>query len=263
MSGYVYLVGSGPGDPELLTVKAARLIAAADDLVVDALVPPALYAGVPGRVVYVGKRAGRPHVSQEEIGRILVDLAKAGRTVVRLKGGDVGLFARAAEEIDSLAAAGIGWEIVPGVSSALAAPALAGVPVSERGVADRVLVITGHKRAGGSSPVPALPSFDARQTLIVLMGLGHLEQLVAAALACGYPRQLDCLAVSCAGRDDQRQVAAPLGEFAVAVRRAELGAPTTLIMGRVARRARKHLCRGLWRGQTPTLDTFYMSSVQS
>jgi len=237
-SGSVAIVGAGPGDPELLTVRAARLIAEADDLVVDALVPPTVYRESRGRIVYVGKRAGRPRIAQDEINEILVELARAGRRVVRLKGGDPGLFGRAAEEMDALDQAGIPWELVPGISSALAAPAAAGVPITERGVAEQLVVVTGHRREDHPEPVPALPPYDADRTLVLLMGLRTLPALLDAARAAGYPADLPSAAVAHAGWPTERIVAAPLVELAQRVAVAGLEAPVTFVLGRVARRAR-------------------------
>ena len=173
--GKVWIVGAGPGDPELLTVRAARLIAEADDLVVDALVAPEIYRGAPGRVIYVGKRAGRPRPSQRRIEEILVQLARERRRVVRLKGGDPSLFARLAEEVQALEAAGVPYEIVPGVSSLLAVPLAAGIPLTDRDAADRVVIMTGHRSAEGSAePAVDLPRYDDRTTYVLFMGLSRL-----------------------------------------------------------------------------------------
>lgn len=237
--GRVAIVGAGPGDPELLTVRAARRIAEADDLVVDALVPPTVYRESRGRIVYVGKRAGRPHISQDEINEILVELARAGRKVVRLKGGDPGIFGRAAEEMDALDEAGIPWELVPGISSTVAAPAAAGVPLTERGVAEQLVVMTGHRREGHPEPLPALPPYDEHRTLVLLMGLATLPHLVTAALKVGYPADLPVVAVAQAGWPTERIVTASLAKLPAAVAQAELDAPVTIVLGRVARRARQ------------------------
>lgn len=238
----VHLVGAGPGDPGLLTVRAAELIASADDLVVDALVPPALYQDSPARVIYVGKRSGRPSIVQSEIDEILVRLALEGRRVVRLKGGDPGVFGRLAEEIVALAEAGVEFEIVPGVSSASAAAAALGIPITERDVADRWVVVTGQRRGGSgphgnSQPVTStLPAWDDRQTVVVLMGLGRLADLVAEAFRLGYPAELPVAVVSRATLTNQRSVCAPLDEIVDAVAEADLKTPATLLFGRVAER---------------------------
>lgn len=236
--GKVFIVGAGPGDPELLTLKAARLIATADDLVVDALVPPALYQDSPARVIYVGKRAGRPRVSQEEIHAILVSLAHAHRRVVRLKGGDPGLFGRGAEEMRALEAAEVPYEVVPGVSSALAVSGAVGLSLTDREVADRVLILTGHRRTrANTDPVAELPAFDPRQTLVLVMALGHLDVLVERALAAGYPPALPAAVVSHATLPTQDFVAEPLEHLPAAVRRAGLATPATVVVGRVVEAA--------------------------
>ena len=232
-SGRVFIVGAGPGDPGLLTVRGAELIGAADDLVVDALVPAAVYRDSAARIVYVGKRGGRPSISQREIESILVRLARAGRTVVRLKGGDPSVFGRVSEEARALYQAGVDYEVVPGVSSALAAPLALGVAVTERDVADRVTVMTGHRRCGGEE-VPSLPTYDARQTVVLLMALGNLEALVGSALAEGYPSTLPAVAISRATMPDQRSVAEVLQRLPAAVAAAALETPATVVIGAVA-----------------------------
>jgi len=230
----VWIVGAGPGDPELLTVRAARLIAEADDLLVDALVPPAVYQGVKARILYVGKRSGRPHLSQREIEDILVRLAREGRRVVRLKGGDPAVFARLGEEVRALEGAGVPWEAVPGVSSFLAAAQAVGIPLTDRGEADRFVVLTGHGGEGRS--LPSLPAFDAATTVVLLMAIGNLGELVAAALDAGYPAELPAVAVSQASLPGERRVAAPLEALPRAVASARLETPATVLIGQVAKR---------------------------
>jgi uroporphyrin-III C-methyltransferase len=231
--GEVVLVGAGPGDPELLTRRGYALIGEADDLVVDALVPKAVYRHGRGRVVHVGKRAGRPHVSQADICRILVDLARAGRRVVRLKGGDPGVFARAAEEIDALEAAGVRWSVVPGVSSVLAAAAAARLPLTARGNADRIVVITGTQAAGER---PELPPYDPCATLVVLMGLAGLDALCADLLKRGFPPSTPAVLVSNASLPQQQQVTGCVRDIGARAMGAGLSAPATLIVGAVAGR---------------------------
>jgi uroporphyrin-III C-methyltransferase len=235
--GKVWIVGAGPGDPELLTVRAARLIADADDLVVDALVPPAVYRGARGRVIYVGKRAGRPRPSQRRIEDILVRLARESRRIVRLKGGDPSLFARLGEELRALDAAGVPYEIVPGISSLMAVPLAAGIPLTDRGAADRVVVLTGHRGAEGTAePSLELPAWDPRATYVCFMALGRLRDLAAAALASGFPPDLPAVVVSKASLPDERWIAAPLYGLAEAALRAEIEAPATVVIGLVAER---------------------------
>jgi uroporphyrin-III C-methyltransferase len=235
--GKVWIVGAGPGDPQLLTVRAARLIAEADDLVIDALVAPEIYRGAAGRVIFVGKRAGRPRPSQRRIEEILVQLAREGRSVVRLKGGDPSLFARLAEEVHALEAAGISYEIVPGVSSLLAVPLAAGIPLTERDLADRVVVMTGHRSADeGAEPAIDLPRYDDRTTYVVFMALGRLAEVIEAAMEKGFPADLPAVVVSKATLADERWIAARLEAIAESAAAAAIEAPATLLIGRVAER---------------------------
>ena len=218
-------------------MRAARLIAEADDLVVDALVAPAIYRAVKGRVIFVGKRAGRPRPSQRRIEEILVQLAREQRRVVRLKGGDPSLFARLAEEVQALEAAGVPYEIVPGVSSLLAVPLAAGIPLTDRDAADRVVVMTGHRSAEGSAePAVDLPRYDERTTYVLFMGLSRLGELVAEAIEKGFPSDLPAVVVSKASLPDERWVAAPLDAIAASAAAASIEAPATLLIGRVAER---------------------------
>ena len=181
MSARVFLVGAGPGDPELLTVRAARLLASADVVVHDALVSDAVLALAPptAELIDVGKRPGRG-VPQDLINVLLVQLAQAGRTVVRLKGGDPFVFGRGGEEAQTLAEAGIAVEVVPGISSAVGAPAAAGIPVTYRGMSASFTVVTGH-RQHGETPVNWAALAQTGGTIVVLMGVAE-RGIIAAAL---------------------------------------------------------------------------------
>lgn len=187
--GKVWLVGAGPGDPELLTLKAVRVLAQAEVVLVDDLVDRAVLQHAPQgvRVVEVGKRAGCPSTPQAFIERLLVHEARAGRRVVRLKGGDPMVFGRAGEEIDALRAAGIEVEVVPGVSAGLAAAADLGVPLTDRRAAQGVAFVTGHTRAGGREPDWAALARSGL-TLVVYMGLRRAGA-IARALRDGGARE--------------------------------------------------------------------------
>jgi uroporphyrin-III C-methyltransferase len=177
MSGFVWLVGAGPGDPELLTRKAERVLAGADLVLYDALVDPATLDLAPAaaRRIFVGKRAGRPQVRQEFINAVMIRAACRGRRVVRLKGGDPFVFGRGGEEALALAAAGVRFEVVPGVSSAVAAAALANIPVTHRGISAAFVVVSGH---ADDAYRPVLETLAPnRETLVVMMGLGHLDRI--------------------------------------------------------------------------------------
>ena len=183
--GFVSLVGAGPGDPDLLTRKAADRLADADLVLYDALVDPATLALAPiAQRVFVGKRAGRPQVRQEFIHWLMIRAARAGKKVVRLKGGDPFVFGRGGEEGLALAAAGISFEVVPGVSSATAAAALAGIPVTHRGVASGFVVVSGHAEDAYRPILESLAPHSA--TVVVMMGLGRIEHIAELLLGRGW-----------------------------------------------------------------------------
>ena len=226
----VWLVGAGPGDPDLLTVKAARLLAAADVVVHDALVGDGVLALVPAstELIDVGKRPGRP-IPQELISTLLVTLARDGKRVVRLKGGDPFVFGRGGEEAQALLDAGIPFEVVPGITSAVAAPAAAGVPVTHRGVAASFTVVTGHRPAGE-------PDIDWRAlagvggTVVVLMGVSQRATIAAELTAGGLDPATPVAAVQSATTGDQVTVRCRLDELADAPVRS----PAVLVIGAVA-----------------------------
>jgi uroporphyrin-III C-methyltransferase/precorrin-2 dehydrogenase/sirohydrochlorin ferrochelatase len=183
--GFVSLVGAGPGDPDLLTRKAADRLADADLVLYDALVDPATLELAPAaQRVFVGKRARRPQVRQEFIHWLMVRAARAGKKVVRLKGGDPFVFGRGGEEGLALAAAGISFEVVPGVSSAIAAAALAGIPVTHRGMASGFVVVSGHAEDAYRPILESLAPHSA--TVVVMMGLGRIERIAELLIARGW-----------------------------------------------------------------------------
>ena len=185
MSGLVSLVGAGPGDPDLLTLRAARRLAEADLLLYDALVAPEALALAPrARRFFVGKRPGHPGIGQDAIHRLMILWARRGRRVVRLKCGDPFVFGRGGEEMQALVEAGVPVEVVPGVSAALAAPALAGIPLTQRGVASAFVVLSGHASEAFGPIVDALPPRSA--TLVVLMGLATRGALTARLVGRGW-----------------------------------------------------------------------------
>lgn len=254
--GRVALVGAGPGRPDLLTLRGAALLARADAVVLDALVDRALLRHCRRGVIVVdaGKRGhGRVRMGQSAINRLLVRLAKTGKNVVRLKGGDPCLFGRGGEEAEALASARIPFEIVPGVSSVTAAPAYTGVPLTHRDLTSTVTVVTGHGRApnrylGEKGPRGDRPTVDWATvprdgTLVVLMGLKNAADIAAALLKAGWAADTPSLAVSSGTTAEQRAVRAPLADFADALRRARLSPPGLLVFGRVV-------------GLAPRLDWF-------
>jgi len=185
MSGLVSLVGAGPGDPELLTVKAVRRLNEADLVLYDALVQSDTLAFASrARRFYVGKRAGRASITQDAINRLMIREARRGHRVVRLKCGDPFVFGRGGEEALALAAAGVPCEIVPGLTTAVAAPALAGIPVTHRGLASAFVVVSGHAEAAFGPILASLAPQSA--TVVVLMGLGQREAISRAMTAAGW-----------------------------------------------------------------------------
>jgi uroporphyrin-III C-methyltransferase/precorrin-2 dehydrogenase/sirohydrochlorin ferrochelatase len=233
----VALVGAGPGDPELVTVKGRRLLAIADVVVVDRLAPGLLLDEVRPdvEVVDASKIPFGPARAQEEINRILVDRAKAGRFVVRLKGGDPYVFGRGGEELQACVAAGVPVTVVPGVTSAIAAPAAAGIPVTQRGVAHEFVVVSGHLPPGHPGSLVNWPALAALTgTVCVLMGMKNLPAIVAALLEGGRPADTPAAAVQDGTTGAQRTVRATLGELVDAVAAANLRPPAIVVIGPVA-----------------------------
>jgi uroporphyrin-III C-methyltransferase / precorrin-2 dehydrogenase / sirohydrochlorin ferrochelatase len=232
-NGVVHLVGAGPGDPGLLTVAARDLLLEADVVFHDALVSPAVLdlCGSRTELVDVGKRCGGEHTAQDLIISMLIGAARSGRAVVRLKGGDPFVFGRGGEELAALKASGIEAHVVPGVSSALAAPAAADIAVTFRGVSGSVAIISGQG-ADGDVPPDLARLAAVADTLVVLMPLRTLE-LVTARLQQALGADMPAALISGATTDDQRVVRAPLGELGRAARVARIAAPATLVVGRV------------------------------
>ena len=188
MIGSVTLVGAGPGDPELLTLKAVRRLEEADLVLYDALVDPeTLRYAARARRFFVGKRAGRPAIRQDAINRLMIREARRGHKVVRLKCGDPFVFGRGGEEALALAAAGIPCEVVPGVTSAIAAPLLAGIPVTHRGLASAFVVVSGHAESAYGPVLRSLTPGSA--TLVVLMGIANRGAIVSELRAAGWAPQ--------------------------------------------------------------------------
>ena len=229
--GTVHLVGAGPGDPDLMTVRAARLLAAADVVVHDALVDPSVLAlaSPAAELIDVGKRPGRP-IPQELITTLLVDLAHRHRCVVRLKGGDPYVFGRGGEEALGLLEAGIPFTVVPGVTSAVAAPALAGVPVTHRGVAAAVTVVTGHRRPGDEQATDWEALARVGGTIVVLMGVAERTSIAARLMGGGRPADTPVAVVERAGTTRQRAVRGHLDELGDL----DVSSPATIVIGPVA-----------------------------
>jgi uroporphyrin-III C-methyltransferase len=232
----VYLVGAGPGDPELMTVRGATLLARADVVIYDRLIAHSLLDLAPPSAerIDVGKRPGRP-TRQSEINALLVEHGGLGHEVVRLKGGDPFLFGRGGEEAEALRAAGIPYEVVPGVTSAFAAPAAAGIPVTHRGLAADFAVVSGHRdpeRAEAGWNWAELAVGPA--TLVLLMGMDNLAEITAELIRHGRPADTPAAVIQSATLPGQRVLRAPLGGLAARSGAAGLTAPAVVVIGAVA-----------------------------
>ena len=228
--GHVALVGAGPGDPDLLTVRAARLLAEADVVVHDALVGDGVLALArsDAELIDVGKRPGQG-VAQDLINVLLVRLARDGKRVVRLKGGDPFVFGRGGEEAIALAQEGIACEVVPGITSAIAAPAAAGIPVTYRGLSAAVTVVTGH-RQHGEEPVNWTALAQVGGTIVVLMGVSQRATIARELMAGGLSPATPVAAIYRATTDTQEVVRCPLAELGTT----EVRSPATMVIGPVA-----------------------------
>lgn len=235
MTGKVVLVGTGPGDPGLLTIKALQAIESADLILHDDLVSDGVRALFPPRasVVNVGKRAGRPLVSQEQIHRRMIGAARSGLRVVRLKAGDPLVFARAGEEIEALRLAGVDFEIIPGVTAAFAAAAALRIPLTDRRSASKIVLLTAHK--AGDAPIDWRAAASPDTTIVVYMPGEHYAELAAELLAGGLPPDTPAVAVSNASRPDESIHPATLGSLSGLGR---LESPAVLIIGTVAAHVR-------------------------
>ena len=233
-AGQVYLVGTGPGDPELLTLRAWRLIQAADVVLYDNLVGKEVMQLLPAGAerVYVGKQRDRHTLRQEEINKLLVHYARAGRSVLRLKGGDPFIFGRGGEEIETLMQEGIPFQVVPGITAALGAAAYAGIPLTHRDHSQACIFVTGHLK-DGSANLDWATLVRPRQTVVIYMGLLGLAELCGQLIEHGLPATTPAAVVEQATQPTQRVIAATLGELPDQAERAGLIGPTLIIVGHV------------------------------
>ncbi len=237
MSGIVHLVGAGPGDPGLLTVRAVELIAAADVILYDRLIPPEAlaHARPEAEIVYVGKQGEGPQFPQDDTHRLLLEHARAGRRVVRLKGGDPFVFGRGGEEALVLREAGIPFEVVPGVTAGIAAPAYAGIPVTHRDVASGVAFVTGHEvpdKPESAIDWPALAAFPG--TLVFYMGVRTLPRIAERLVAGGRPPTQAAAVIEQGTLPGQRTVLATLADIADRAQEERIRAPAITLVGEVA-----------------------------
>ncbi|MCK9284420.1 MAG: uroporphyrinogen-III C-methyltransferase [Rhodocyclaceae bacterium] len=230
----VYLIGAGPGDPDLLTLKAARIIAAADVVVYDHLVGQGVLALIPAHSerIDVGKEAGHHPVPQERISRILVGLGRKGGTVVRLKGGDPYIFGRGGEEAAALARAGIGFQVVPGITAASGMAAYAGIPLTHRDYAQSCLFVTGHLKDGHLDLDWAALS-RPRQTVVIYMGISGIDEICRRLMAYGLPGGTPAAVVRNATLCDQQVVTADVSRLASACHGAGIRPPALIVIGAV------------------------------
>lgn len=230
----IYLVGAGPGAPDLLTVRGARLLAEADCVFHDELVPAAILAlaAPSAELLAIGHRAGRAKRPIPEVVKAMAERAHGGKRVVRLKGGDPFVFGRGAEEVEELLRLGVAVEVVPGVTSAVAGPAAAGIPLTHRLMASSFAVVTGHEREGPGR-VRWQHLATAADTLVVLMGGSRLEEVATALVEAGLDGATPAAVIMSATRPEQRQVVSTLADIAAAAAGVGLEPPSLLVVGRV------------------------------
>jgi uroporphyrinogen III methyltransferase/synthase len=237
VSGRVYLVGAGPGDPDLLTVRALRELERAEVLLYDALLDPVILSLAPADCerIDVGKRGdGTKGIAQDKISDLMIEKARAGKRVVRLKGGDPFVFGRGGEEASRLRAAGVPFEVVPGITSAIAVPAYAGIPVPDRRLSSSVAIVTGHR---GKHDYDHRIDWEglarSAETLVVMMGTAWVEDIVARLIAGGRDPATPAAAISNGSTPRQQVVVARLQDLPARVRAAKLAAPSVIVIGRV------------------------------
>lgn len=232
-TGIVYLVGAGPGDPDLITIRGVNVIKKADVVIYDRLANPELlsYSSEKSEHIYVGKRPGKPSVSQDQINRIIISKAKEGKTVARLKGGDPFIFGRGGEECEALAVENISFEIVPGISSALAAPAYAGIPLTHRGTARSFTVVTGYTR-NKEELFENWEHIAFADTLVVLMGMKNMNEIMNRLIFFGRSADTPVAVIEKATWEKQRSVIGTLEN--ISDKASFLSSPAVIVIGELA-----------------------------
>lgn len=235
MTGKVFLIGAGPGDPELLTLKAMRMIREADAVVYDRLVSPEILKMAPNtaKMVFVGKEPDSHPVPQERINEILAELAMDGMTVARLKGGDPLIFGRGSEEAAHLMEQGIQVEYAPGITAAQGAAASVGVPLTHRGLATGVRYVTGHRQANGSLDLDWKSLASEETTLVIYMGVANIGQIAMRLVAEGLSDTTPVMAIANATTPREKRVFSQLGKVTLDVRNEGLKAPVLFVIGKV------------------------------
>lgn len=234
--GKVYLVGAGPGDPGLMTVKGKTLIECADVVVFDALVSEPILSWINPNAeqIHAGKRRGRHSMSQADITRLLLQKAHEHAVVVRLKGGDPFVFGRGGEEMADLMAAGVPVEVVPGITAGIAAPAYAGIPVTHRGYSSSVTFVTGHESAGKYRPKVNWQAIaQSSETIVVYMGVHNLPNITTALMAAGLSADTPVALVRWGTRPEQTELSGSLGKIVEQVKETGFEAPAIAIIGKV------------------------------
>ncbi len=233
--GLVYLVGAGPGDPELITVKGLKVIREAGCIVYDRLSSPELLKEAkPGcELIYVGKACHNHTMGQEEINRLLVEKSMEYEKTVRLKGGDVYVFGRGGEEGMYLRAHGVPFQVIPGVTSAVAGPACAGIPVTHRGIASGFHVVTAHSQSDQLAEIDFHAMARGKETCIFLMGLGKVGEIAKGLMDAGMPAATDAAVISCAATPRQQVCVSDLEHIAGKVEEAGLVSPAVIVVGKV------------------------------
>jgi len=237
VTGRVVLVGAGPGDPDLITLKGAKALAEADVIVYDRLAAPQLLRLAPGHAerIYVGKQPGGHAMKQEQINAVLVEHAQLGRTVVRLKGGDPFVFGRGGEELLACAEAGVTCEVIPGITSGVAAPAAAGIPITHRGIARSFAIVTASTAGTAHEPdaVDLSRVAMATDTLVLLMAAGRLADTCQALIDAGRPAEEPAALIMWATTPEERSIIGTLRDLPDLAANASIGPPVTLVVGAV------------------------------
>lgn len=237
--GHVWLAGAGPGGIGCLTLDVVDALRQADAVVYDALVDPWVLRAAPGASLhFVGKRGGAPSFPQAHINALLVELALAGKRVLRLKGGDPNVFGRGAEEAAVLAHAGIPFRFLPGITSALGALAEAGIPATMRGVNKGIVFVTGHS-AGDEDDVDWAALARTGQPIVIYMGMSHIGRIAAALIAGGLPASTPAAIIMAATTPEKRMLVAGLGDIAARARASGIGAPAIIVVGAIVAASEK------------------------
>lgn len=239
--GKVYLVGAGPGDPKLLTLRAAELLAKADVVIYDRLVGQSILKLAPktARKIYVGKRSGKHEVPQDKINELLVSAAHEGKVIVRLKGGDPFLFGRGGEEAEILVENKIDFEMVPGITSAIATPEYAGIPLTHRDYASAVAIVTGHRAGDSGKPIKWDKLASAVDTIVILMGMESLEAIVKKLLDGGLDPNRPVAVVEQGTTKAQRTIMGKLNTIVDEATKNKVKPPAVIVIGEVTELGRK------------------------